>query len=129
MTLNLMNCVSMSKASFPTLHLNIRSLPIKYNYFIHYLTLPNRYFPVIALSESWLTEDTKDLFNVPNYKSPNYIRTNRIGGGVSLFVNAQYDFNLREELSLKFKVADIECLFVELSDVFYGKKVIVGVIY
>lgn len=54
--------------------------------FIFYLHLN------IVLSESWLTEDLKELFESPNYNSVHYVKKNR--GGVSLFIHCDHELDL-----------------------------------
>lgn len=111
--------VSMPSNIFSTFHLNIRSLPCNYDKFIHYLSLLKHNFSVIALSETWLTEDSREIFKLPNYNSVHYVRENRSGGGVSLFFLDNYEFKVRDDLSLN----SVESVFVELSGVFGGKNV------
>jgi len=122
-------CVSMPSNIFSTFHLNIRSLPCNYDKFIHYLSSLKHNFSVIALSETWLIEDSREIFKLPNYNSVHYVRENRSGGGVSLFFLGDYEFKVRDDLSLKSARAEVESVFVELFGVFGEKNVIVGVIY
>lgn len=71
---------------FSTFHLNIRSLSSNYDNFIHYLSQLKHDFLVTPLSETWLTENSKETFKLPNYNSVHYVRLNRPGGGVSVFL-------------------------------------------
>lgn len=119
---------SMPANMFSSFHLNIRSLSCNYDNFFHYLSSLKHDFSVIALTETWLTQDIKEMFRLPNYNSAHYVRENRAGGGVSLFIHADYDFKIRDDLSLKTDRSDVESLFVELS-IIDGKSAIVGVIY
>lgn len=122
-------CTSMSGDIFSTFHLNIRSLPSNYDNFIHYLSSLRHNFSVIALSETWLTEDSKEMFKIPKYKSVHRVRVNRSGGGVSLFFEENYDFKIREDLILKTVQDDVESLFLELNSASHEKNIIVGVVY
>jgi len=121
--------VSMPSDTFSTFYLNIRSLSSSYNKFIHYLCLLKHDFSIIALSETWLTEASKDMFKLPKYNAVHYIRGNRSGGGVSLFIHEDYAFEVREHFSLKLDGPEVESVFIELSGVSGGKNIIVGAIY
>lgn len=109
--------------------MNIRILSNNYNKFIHYLCLLKHDFSIIALSETWLTEASKDIFKIRKYNAVHYIRENRTGGSVSLFIHESYEFKVREDFSLKLDGAEVESVFIELSGVSGGKNIIVGVIY
>ncbi len=54
---------------FSTFHLNIRSLSRNYDIFIHYLSLLKHQFFIIALSETWLNENCREMFKLPKYNS------------------------------------------------------------
>lgn len=114
---------------FSTFHLNIRSLSNKYDTFLNYLSSLNHAFSVIALSETWLTEESKDFFKLPNYNSVHHVRQNRIGGGVSLFIHDDYEFRTREDFCLMSDTTEVESIFLELTGFSGGKNVIVGVVY
>lgn len=129
MKLSSMTCVSMPPNVFSTFHLNIRSLSRNSDKFIHYLSSLKHDFSIIALSETWLTEDSKENFKIPKYNSVHHVRENRSGGGVSLFIHVDYEFKIRDDLSLKSDGAEVESVFVELFGVSGRKNVIVGVIY
>lgn len=87
------------------------------------------FFFIIALSETWLTEASKDIFKIPKYNAFHYVRENRSGGGVSLFIYEAYKSKVREDFSLKLDGAEVESVFIEPSGVSGGKNIIVGVIY
>lgn len=55
-------CISLPPDIFSTFHLNIRSLPSNYDKFIHYLSSLKHDFSVIALSETWLTEASREIY-------------------------------------------------------------------
>ena len=52
----------------------------------------------IALTETWLTVDTQDLYAVPGYKFVSRPRLNKIGGGVGLFIKNDYEFKICQDL-------------------------------
>ncbi len=114
---------------FSTFHLNIRSLSRNYDNFIHYLSLLKHQFSIIALSETWLNENSREMFKLFKYNFVYYDRKNRLGGGVSLFIHGDYTFKIRFDLALKSDKIDVEHLFVELLIGPVGRNIIVGVIY
>ena len=52
---------------FSTFHLNIRSLSKILIYFITFLSSLNYEFSVIALSKTWLCDESTSLYGIPNY--------------------------------------------------------------
>lgn len=115
---------------FSTLHLNIRSLPKNYDNFYHYLSSLNHVFSIIALTETWLTEDINSLFEIAGYSATHRCRGSR-GGGVSLYVRKGLDFKQRTDLEVKFQDCNSEAVFLEVQTVVLKekKKVIIGCIY
>lgn len=107
----------------------MRSLSSNDDKSIHYLYSLNHDFSVIALSETWLTESTKEIFKLPKHDAVHCVRENRSGGGVSLFIHEAYVFKTRTDLSLKSDKFEVESVFIELSDISSGKNIIIGVIY
>ena len=43
-------------------------------------------FTFIGICETWATQLNEDLLNIPGYKHEHYIRSNKRGGGVSLYI-------------------------------------------
>jgi len=86
-------------------------------------------FTVIGLCETWLSENIKDLYGIPEYTSIHECRQDKRGGGVSLFKHRSAEFNVRTELS-QFNEY-IESTFIELNGKSVGQErnVIVGIIY
>ena len=116
------NCLSL-------LHLNIRSLPRHYNEFKCYLDNLDINFSVIGLTETWLKSSNSDLYNLDGYNHVSQCRECRTGGGVSLLLNENWSYTVRDDLRLNDNF--VECLFIELSKsvVNLTKDVVVGVIY
>ena len=82
-------------------------------------------FDIIGLSETWLTETNKDIYNLDGYDHVPLVRPDRIHGGVSLFITTAITYQVLNEISMINR--DIECLFVEME--FNNIKMYVGVIY
>lgn len=115
---------------FSTLHLNIRSLPKHYDNFHHYLSSLNHVFSVIALTETWLTEEITSLYEIADYTAIHRCRGSR-GGGVSLYVQRGLEFVQRSDLGVKLQECNCECVFLDGETVVRNekKRVIVGCIY
>lgn len=58
-----------------------------------------------------------------------HVRENRAGGGVSLFIQCDHEFNIRHDISLKSETAEVQSVVVKLLGVSVIKNIIVGVIY
>ena len=78
---------------------------------MHYPSSLKHDFSVIALSETWLTEDSRHIFKLPKYNSVHSVRENRSGGRVSLFINGDYEFKIRDDLSLKSDGLEVESVY------------------
>ena len=76
-------------------HTNIRSSSHnKINDLKCYLSTLNIDFSIIGLSENWGKQDTIDLRNLPGYIHHHYIRSDKRGGGVSLYVKNGIQYKL-----------------------------------
>ena len=111
------------------LHLNIRSLQSNLNHFTTHISLLNHNFPIIALTETWLTDVNHDIYSIPGYNHTYDYRRNRVGGGVSIFSRNDLQFTERRDLSLMTET--LEAVFIEIDkSAFHTKRcVIVGSVY
>lgn len=110
-------------------HLNIRSLPKNYDHLSQLLSSMNHNFSIIALTETWLSEDTINLYELPLYNSLHLTRKHKSGGGVVLYIRNDYDYVQRADLSVNFQGTDTESIFIELTQSKNGRKIIIGCIY
>lgn len=111
---------------FSMLHLNIRSIMNKFDDFQAYLDSLEHDFSVIGLSETWLNCRNINEFPLVNYHNTGMVRTNKQGGGVSLYINKSYQF--RERVDLAVNIEDvIESQFIELTT--KPNNIIIGIIY
>ena len=71
---------------FNVLHVNIRSLNTNGEYLVVYLSLFNREFDVVCLTETWFGEP--GLFDdmLDNYSSIHSPRLSRRGGGTAIYI-------------------------------------------
>ena len=103
---------SVYNESFSLFHYNIRSIPSNLESLTDYLHVLKFNFSVIALTETWLTNENCSLYGICNYNSHHSVRENRRGGGVSIFVNPLISFKTRPDLE---KCDDnIECAFIQI---------------
>ena len=109
------------------LHINIRSIRNKFDELSDYLASLKINFSIIELTETWLTENYANMFNISYYNLLTANRKSKSGGGVGMCIKEQTNFRLREDLSV-FNEGVSETLFIELKN---NKKesAVVGVIY
>lgn len=95
------------------IHFNARSLQHNSQQIEQYLLILNNPFDIVAISETWQTDNnTVDTF-LPNFVSFHTNRTSR-GGGVSIFVKNSLPATRIDNLS--FTVDDLlECVTVEIA--------------
>ena len=110
-------------------HLNIKSLPKHYNELNLYLDSLKVKFSFIALTETWLSEGTEELYGVHNYHVENRFRKGRKGGCVTLYINENISYIIRNDL--EFFDSEMESLFIEVdSNVFQtSSNIIIGIVY
>ena len=85
----------LKKDSFSILHSNIRSAPKNISKLIEYVQCIDFSFSVIALSESWLTDVTCNLYNIPGYNAEHNTRAGKRGGEFRFTLKRKY-FTLLE---------------------------------
>ena len=117
-----------SNVEFSLIHLNIRSLRKHFQDLTCYLESLNHQFDVVALSETWIKEtDNMELFTLHNFHPP--VTLNRPnadgGGGLALYINCDYNFKIREELT--YNSDDTQFLFIEVEK--DSKISLIGVTY
>ena len=113
---------------FSLFHLNTRSLPKQFDNLIDHLDMLPIDFSVIGLTETWLNSHKVSMFSISSYNHYPCFRSERCGGGVSLFVKENIKSSLRNDL-VALVGDEAEAVFLELVEPFSNKKVIVGCIY
>ena len=115
---------------YHALHLNIQSLPAKHDKLItliNNLVREEIHMDFILLCETFLKDGFTQHFNIPGYNLVCKNRqSNAKGGGVAIYIKNEYDYKVREDLSL-FDQGEFESIIVEV--VKENKKAIVGEIY
>jgi hypothetical protein len=111
------------------LHMNIRSIPKNFNKLQPVLQQSQVKYNLIALTETWLKDSNADTFGLNNYTHEFLTRTNKNGGGISLFLDNKYSYKAREDLSCV--ESSLEMLWVEIekSSINATKNLIFGIIY
>ena len=80
------------------IHLNIRSYNKNSDEFLVYLSKLNVKFPIVFLSETWLSCES-EFNDVPGYDSFHSIRS-RLGGGVSILIDNKFQANTLPSLTI-----------------------------
>ena len=77
-----------------------RSIPKNFDRLRHYLLELNHNFSVISISETWLKQYNKTLYNIKGYTHVSQIREKRTGGGVSMFINNDIKYDVRDNITI-----------------------------
>ena len=86
----------------------------------------NIQFSAIGITETWLQNASHSL-DINGFSFFHKHRSNRIGGGVGLYLSENFDSRVRDDLCFD-NDAITELLFVEINNSI-GKNIIIGVIY
>jgi len=120
-----------SKPKYSCLHLNIQSLPAKFDSLKELLiTLQENkiHIDFIMLCETFLTDNNMHLFNIPGYNLVTQNRANLSRGGVALYINANYNYKIRPDISINVE-GQFESIFVEARSKTERDIILVGEIY
>ena len=86
----------------------------------------NIQFSAIGITETWLQNASHSL-DINGFSFFHKHRSNRIGGGVGLYLSENFDSRIRDDLCFD-NDAITELLFLEINNSI-GKNIIIGVIY
>jgi len=100
------------KEAVNLLHLNIRSMKKNFDQLLALLTNMSCPLSSIAVSETWLTESSQDIFFLTGYNFESIHRPVKMGGGVGIFVNSSLNYIVRHDLCRV--TSYIECILVEI---------------
>ena len=120
---------SVIRKGFSVLNLNIRSIPKNLESLTNYLHLLNFNFSVISITESWLNANNYSNYSIPNYSPHHVFRTNRRGGGVSIFLHSSYEFKPRLDLDICNDVIECGCIEILSSTQCRNPKTIIVAMY
>ena len=74
-------------STFSIIHFNARSMSANFNKLKSVLSSIDFTFDVIAVTETWISDDDIDSFHMDDYDDIHTCRPNRGGGGVALYIN------------------------------------------
>ena len=85
-----------------------RSINKNFGNFKMFLSNLNFSFCIICFSETWLNDSNVDNSNyeLPNYVSVHQIRNHYKRGGVSVYIHKNFEFKIRNDLSINSKCID-----------------------
>jgi hypothetical protein len=117
------------KHKYHALHLNIQSLPAKFDKLCDLICSHNdigMHFDFILLCETFLTNEIAQQFNIKNYNMVFNNRANQRRGGVLIYIHKKYKLTNLNDINI-FIQGEFESIFVEVE---YNKqKLIIGEIY
>ena len=112
---------------FSLLHFNIRSIRNKHDDLCHYLDSLNTTFSVIGLTETWLTDNCPETYDIPTHCLITKNRKTKTGGGVGLYITKNISFKVRDDLGIFCEeIFESICVELKLND---KNKVLIAVIY
>jgi exonuclease III len=83
-------------------------------------------FDILILSETWLKPHNVEIYSIEGYSHEYVIRNKKAGGGLSIFIKNNIQYNLREDL--KVNTDDIEMIWLEIKkeNNFFDKNLVIG---
>ncbi len=117
--------IDSTNGSLKVIHLNIHSLPDKFDRLKTLLAIMNITPDIILLCETFLHENNYNNYNLPGYSLVEKHRKNKVKGGIAIYINTDITFKVRDDLSI-FDEGKYESLFIETD---HPQKYIIGEIY
>ena len=114
-----------NKNDINIMHVNCRSIKRNFDDFKTLLSNVDNHLTAIAVSETWLTPDVENMYNLNGYKLFCNSRLTKIGGGVALYVNSNLSSNIINDMSITSD--NIETIFIQTE--YQNKKIVMGCIY
>lgn len=100
------------------IHFNCRSLYRNFNTIKKYQLLLKQSFSIIAMSETWFREERGIDYEIEGYKLIYVNRTDKLSGGVAMYINKNLRFKIVENMTLAIHNI-LECVTIEI---FNNKK-------
>lgn len=114
---------------FKMINLNIRSLPKNHDAFVEMFNdiLINTH--IICMTETWISNGTNDIYDIPGFTSCHNFGVRKKGGGVCILIHNNILFKKLNNFSLM--TSDIETVFIKIDKCYTGldKNVIIGCCY
>lgn len=108
------------------IHSNSRSLCKSFSNIKDYLQQFLQPFNIIAITETWLTEDKDMTYELEGYEV-NYLNRQSRGGGVALYVDKNLSYKLIEDMTMAVENV-LECITIKICTE-KGKHVIISCLY
>ena len=122
-----LSCRKQGSEYFSLIHYNCRSIVKNFNMLKDHVTTLEVMFDVIALSETWLNDNSSDTVNLDGYDFVSCPRSSKRGGGVGLYIKNSLQHKYLPLLSKSIdNCAEIVTAEVKLRN---GKTIIVCCIY
>jgi hypothetical protein len=86
-------------------------------------------FSIVALTESWLKPHNMDLYDITDYQHEGITRSEKIGGGISIYIHDSLSYKVRDDLTIN--TNNIQSLWLEINKSSIGslKNTLIGVFY
>ena len=110
------------------MHINCRSLDNSYNEILGIIKLKNLDIDVIALTETWLSDNTCTLYPISSYNAFFKNRINQAYGGIAVYEKDAYTCVTLQDYS-NHLIEPFESTFLEITNVPLVNKTILGCIY
>ena len=91
--------LNMDKSSFSLIHSNIRSMNKNFESLSALLDRFRFNYSIIGLSETWFGEQPSSFFEIPGFHLEVNNRANKIGGGVGLYINSEFTYTTKKDLT------------------------------
>jgi len=104
-----------SASNLNLLHINCRSMNKNFDKLQNLLDTMKAKFTIIAVTETWLSKTTDELYNLEGYNFTNISRTDKKGGGVALYIDTSLSFTVVRNLT--FIRDNLECLCVTITGI------------
>ena len=115
--------------AFSLMHINVRSFHCNSNSLEMYLNMLNHNFKILGISETWFNEYNVNTAKIDGYNTEHAFRSQKSGGGVSLFIDKSIKYQRRNDLCIFND--NIESIFIEIdkSQINTSRNVIVCELY
>ena len=113
------------------IHINICSIPKNFKNFEFFLTNLKHKFPIVCCSESWFKESSKDRYTPKGFNHIYDFRPKKRGGGTSIFIRNEIQYETREDLKLDIHVNLTNSCFIEIDGKSINNKrnILIGCLY
>ena len=125
----LMHKSTLKEQSFSLCHLNIRSIRKNLGAFESFIDTLQYEFPIIGLTETWLSDHDNDLYNITGFNMIENHRSEKSGGGVAICVKESIDYNSRADLGIFNDLVESIYIEIDRSQFNSEKNIVIGTIY